>query len=294
MANESSLFQEQWDSRVITMLQQKGYLTRGMTMGPSKIVGKKLHFPIMGKGVAQPYTRGDVVKKMNVIKGQVEIDAAEWDAADDIYETDLDQMAANIKDATVEAAAMALGRQYDLVLYQKFQAKDFNTLSQRVGEFTEPFGPAEALKARRILFGLDAPVEDGMIFCGMPPIVFDTMMSYEVFANSQWVGGSLPFADGMRRRSWQNIHFFELPVYLQSVVSTDNGKFYMWHKSAAGSGHIGEELKTGWEYILNQKKWYYQSTLSAGVTLIEDPSATGHPLAAVECRYEADVEPTFT
>ena len=110
MAGESTLFQEQWDSRVIHVYQQKGYLTRGMSMGPSKIIGQKMHFPIMGKGVAQDYTVRDTVKKMNVMKGEVTLDAAEWDAADDIFDYEMDRMAANIKDALVDTAGMALGR----------------------------------------------------------------------------------------------------------------------------------------------------------------------------------------
>lgn len=293
MPGESTLYQEQWNTLVMQAYQKQGYLLKGMSMGPSKILGKKLHFPVMGKGVAQDYARGDVVKKMGLMKGEVTIDATEWDAADDIYEYDLDRMAANTKDATVEAAGAALGRKHDLVVFEKLQAKDFSAVSQVAGAFTTAFGPKEALAARRILFNLDAPVEDGMTFCGMPPIVFDTMMSYEVFANSQWVGGDLPFATGMRRKTWQNIHFFELPVYLQSVVNTDDGKFYMWHRSAIGTGYTGEQLRTGWKYILEEKKWYYQSTISAGATLIEN-SDTSHPLGAVECRYDADLEPTFT
>lgn len=292
MPGEATLFQEQWDARVLHAYQHQGYLTKGMSIGPSKIEGKKLHFPILGKGVAQDYQVRDTVKKMNLVKGEVTMDATEWDAADDIYEYDLDRMAPAMKDSLVEAAGMALGRKHDLVLYEKLWAKDFSAISQLVGSFSGLAGPAEILKARRKLFEMDVPVEDGQNFCGVPPVVFDNLMSYEVFANSQWTGGNLPFADGMRKRTWQNIHFFELPVYLQNVQSTTNGKFYLWHRSAVGTGWTGQPLKTGWEYILNQKKWYYQSTLSAGSVIIESADA-GHPPGIIEVRYKADAEPTF-
>jgi len=222
----------------------------------------------------------------------VTIDSAEFDAADDIYENDLDQMAANIKDALPETAAMALGRKYDEILFAKMQATDWNAKGQQVGAFNAAITPATILQARRKLFEFDAPVQDGMIYCGLPTICFDTLMSYEVFANSQWTGGNLPFSDGLNKRTWRNINFFELPVHLQSVATTD-GKFYLWHKSGLGTGHIGDELKTGWEYILNQKKWYYQSTLNGGATIIED-TATGHKAPIIEIRYKADAEPTFT
>lgn len=292
MANETSLYQEQWDSRVMAVYQQKGFLTKGMAMPPAKIVGKKMHYSIVGKGEAQDYTPRDKVKTMNLVKGQIEIDATEWDAADYIYDYDLDRMPVTVKDATVEAAAAALGRKHDKVLYAKMQAKDFNAIGQVVGSFAAASGPSEMLKGRRLLFNQDVPVEDGQNFCGLPPIVFDTMMSYNVFSNSQWTGGNLPFADGMRRRTWQNIHFFELPVYLQSVSGTD-GKFYMWHRSALGTGITGEEIKTGWKYELEFKRWYYQSTISAGATLIEEATVQPKP-GIVEIRYKADVEPTFT
>lgn len=295
MPGESNLFQEQWDPRVTHAFQQKGWLLRGMTMGPYKIVGKKLHFAIMGKGEAQDYTVGDTVKKMGVMKGQLEIDSREFDAADDIFEDDLDKMAANAKDALVDTAAMALGRKYDLITFDELRAKDFSGLGQTVGAFSTGFGPSEALKARRAIYQMDAPVEDGQVFCGVPPIVMDNLMSYEVFSNSQWVGGAMPFAQaGMRAKTWQNVHYFELPPYLQTVANATEGKFYMWHKSAIGTGHIGDELKTAWEYILNKKKWYYQGTLNGGATLITDPNDTGHPLAIIECRYDTAEEPTFS
>jgi hypothetical protein len=295
MAGEATLFQEQWDARVLHAYQSKGYLTRGMSIGPSKVEGKKLHFPILGKGIATEYTVRDTVKKMNLMKGEVLLDASEWDAADDIYQYDLDRMAPAMKDSIVEAAGMALGRRHDLVLFQKMWDFNFNGISQVVGAFTDTAlpGPGNILAARRRLFELDVPVDDGQNFCGVPPVVFDNLMSFEVFANSQWTGGNLPFADGLRRRTWQNINFFELPVYLQNIQSTTQGKFYMWHKSALGTGYTGEPLRTGWEWILSQKKWYYQSTISAGATIITDTNV-GHPPGIIELRYKADLLPTFT
>lgn len=293
MAGESILYQEQWDSRVIQAYQQKGYLTKGMSIGPTKIVGKKLHFAILGKGVAQDYTVRDKVKKMNLMKGEVQIDASEYDAADDIFEYDLDRMAPAMKDSLVDAAGMALGRKYDLVLFNKMWAKDFNALNQVVGSFTTAWSADLMMTARRMLFNMDVPFDTTENFCGLPPVVFDTMMKYNVFSNSQWTGPDLPFAmNGMRRKTWQNINFFELPAYLQNVA-TNAGKFYLWNKAALGTGDTGEPLRTGWEWVLNEKKWYYQSTLSAGATIIEN-AAVGHPPGIVECRYDNSILPTFT
>ncbi len=292
MAGETSLYQEQWDARVIQAYQQKGYLTKGMSIGPTKVVGKTLHFAILGKGIAQDYTVRDTVKKMNLMKGEVTLTAGEFDAADDIYEYDLDRMAPSMKDSLVESAGMALGRKYDVTLYQKMWAKDFSALSQVVGDYTTAWGPDKMMSARRLLFNMDVPFDSGDNFCGMPPVVFDTMMKYNVFANSQWTGGNLPFADGIRRRTWQNIHFFELPPYLQSETGTD-GKFFLWTKAALGTGDTGETLRTGWKYILEEKKWYYQSTLSAGATIIEN-TAVGHKPGIIECRYKSDILPTYT
>lgn len=293
MAGESTLYQEQWDSRVIQAYQQKGYLTKGMSIGPTKVVGKTLHFAILGKGVAQDYTVRDKVKKMNLMKGEVQLQATEYDAADDIYEYDLDRMAPAMKDSLVESAGMALGRKYDVVLFTKMWNRDFNSLSQVQGAFTTAWSADLMMAARRQLFNMDVPFDTGDNFCGLPPVVFDTMLKYNVFANSQWVGPDLPFAmNGLRRRSWQNIHFFELPPYLQNEAGTQ-GKFYLWNKAALGTGDTGEPLRTGWEWVLSEKRWYYQSTLSAGATIIENTSI-GHPPAIIECRYKTDILPTYT
>lgn len=284
----SAWFREQWDTQVIHVYQSKGYLTKGMSMGPTRVEGKKLWFNIAGKAEAQSYTRGDEVKVMNATRGAVSLDAEEWDAADYIYTYDLDRMAANEVDTVRETAAMALGRKHDNILYDKMKATDFSAVSQVTGAFGDTAlpGPGKILAARRALFARDVGVDDGMNFCGLPPVVFDDMMSYDVFANSQWVGGNLPFADGLRKRSWMNIHFFELPVHLQSVSGTD-GKFYMWHKSALGTGYTGEALRTGFEHQLSFKRWYYQSTISGGATIIQSAGIQ-------EIRYKADLLPTFT
>lgn len=279
-------FQEQWNSAVIHVYQQKGYLTKGMSVGPSKIEGKKLYFNIAGKAEAQDYVPRSEVKVMNATRGTVSIDASEWDAADYIYQYDLDRMPVDEVDTVRETAAMALGRKHDLVLYEKLQATDFNTPGQVSGAFNAAFGLEAFMSARRKLFERDVPVEDGMNFCGMPPIVFDTMMSYKQFSSADYVGPNLPFIDGMRRKTFQNVHIFELPIYLQKKSSTD-GTFYMWHKSALGTGYTGEPLRTGFEWQLSFKRWYYQSTISGGSTIIQSAGIE-------ECRYKTDTGPTFS
>ncbi|MBJ7535288.1 hypothetical protein JDN40_14345 [Rhodomicrobium vannielii ATCC 17100] len=286
MSNEAlNWAQEQFDTRVNHVYQSKGYLTKGMTTGPAKIDGVKMWFNIAGKGTAQPYARGDQVKVMNSSRDRVSIDAREWDAADYVYDWDQDRIPVNEMDVVVDTASMALGRQHDTVLFDLVRGTDFS--GQISGSFTAAFGPGEMLAARRELFSRDVPVDDGQFFCGLPPIVFDTMMSYEVFANSQWVGGNLPFADGLRKRSWQNINFFELPVYLQTIASSTQGKFYVWHKSALGTGHTGQPIKSAWEdERAKWKRMFYRATISGGATVILKDGVQ-------ECRYKADAAPTF-
>jgi hypothetical protein len=266
-----------------------------MTTAPVRVTGKKMHFPIAGKGEAQDYTRGDKVKTMNATRGEVLLDATEWDAADYIYQTDLDRMLPNEVDVVRETAAMALGRKHDTVLFDKFRAETFTAnadlkINETVGAYADTAlpGPAMLLKARRSLVAKDVPTEDGMIYCGLPPLVFDNMMSYKVFADSNWVGGDLPFASNIRRKTWQQINFFELPEFLHTYPAANQGRFFMWHKSAVGSGFTGEQIRTAWEdEVAKWKRWFYRSTLSAGVTVIQKAGI-------IEVKYNTSLEPTFT
>jgi len=290
MSNEApAWFQEQWNSRVTLVYQQKGYLTRGMSTGPTRVDGKKMHFPIAGKGVAQSYARGDAVKPMNATRGEILLDAEEWDAGDYVYQYDIDRMLPNELDVVRDTAAMALGRKHDEVLYDKVKALKSALVSagQVVNDYTDLPGPGDILAARRILFNADVPVEDGANFCGLPPVVFDNMMSFEVFANSQWVGPNLPFADGLRRRSWQNIHFFELPVHLQQNLTGTEGDFFMWHRSSLGTGHTGAPVRSDFEKEVKYKRWWWHSTISGGATVIQQAGI-------VLVKYKTDALPTFT
>lgn len=289
MSNEAPIwFQEQWARNVIHAYQSRGYLTKGMTTPPVRVEGKKMHFPIAGKGVAQDYTRGDKVKVMNATRGEVLLDAKEWDAADYCYTWDLERMAASEMDATTETASMALGRKHDEVLFDLFRGLALPA-NQVVGAYADAAlpGPTKILQARRELVKADVPTEDGRIYCGLPPLVFDDMMRYQVFANSQWVGGDMPFAKNTRMKTWQQVHFFELPEFLHTRPAANQGRFWMWHASTVGSGYTGQPLKTEWQWQLEYKRWYYQSTLAAGVCIIQQPGI-------MEFRYNDSLIPTFT
>jgi hypothetical protein len=293
MSNEApNWFREQWDAAVTHVYQSKGYLTRGMTMGPSKIEGKKLHFPIAGKGEASETGRGDEVKPMNAMRGEVQLDSKSFDAGDHIYIEDLDKMAPNEIDVVRETAAAALGRKHDTILFDLFRnlaLPNAGVGSQVFGAYndTKLPGPKLILKARRRLFNSDVPIEDGMIFCGMPPLVFDDMMSYEVFSNSLYVGPKMPWAEGQRARTWQNVHCFELPMHLQTTPAENQGKFFMWHKSSVGSGYTGEQTRTEFEKEVRRKRWWYQSSINGGVTVIQTPGI-------MEVRFNAALEPEFS
>lgn len=287
MSNEASAwFQDQWNAQVTLIYQQKGYMTNGMAMGPTRVDGKQLHFPIAGKGSASVWTKGDEVKPMNATRGEVLLTASEFDAGDYIYQYDLDRMAANELDTVHQTAAMALGRKHDEVLYNLMQATDFTTVPQFFGTYATALTPETVLAARRYLFNQDVPTEDGMLFCGLPPIAFDTLMQKQVFANSQWVGPNIPFGEGMRRRTWQNIHFFELPVNLQSINVNQN-KFYMWHRSALGTGYTGEAIKSDFTKEVKRKRWWYQSTISAGACIIQKNGIA-------EMRIDQSIQPVYT
>lgn len=295
MSNEApNWFQEQWNGAVTHVYQSKGYLTRGMTTPPVRVTGKKMHFPIAGKAEAQDYARGDKVKTMNATRGEVLLDATEWDAADYIYQPDLDRMLPNEVDAVRETAAMALGRKHDTVLFDKLREQTYVAnadpkLNETIGTYADTAlpGPPQLLKGRRALVAKDVPTEDGAIYCGLPPLVFDNMMSFKVFSDANWVGGDLPFASNVRRKTWQQVNFFELPEFLHTYPAANQGRFFMWHKAAIGSGFTGEQIRTAWDDEVAQwKRWFYRSTLSAGVTVIQR--------GFIEFKYNSSLEPTFT
>lgn len=322
MSNEApNWFQDVWDDQVTYAFQKEGHILAAMTMPPRPVPGKQLHFSIAGKGAASSYVRGQQLQPMNATRGEKLLQAGTFYAADFAYDWDLDRMRVDEAQAISHSAGLALGRRADNIAFTPLVAADFITAGTgqsgqaltstggnnvtvlttgNVGSTVPSICTPELLLAgRRKIFNSDVPVDDGMLFCGLPPIAFDTMMQKQVFSNSQWIGPTdMPFADNMRKRSWQGVHFFELPSYLQTsedgtvntfydIANPTRQKFYMWHRAALGFGTTGDAAKNEFIRYPRELRWWWQSTISGGATIVQPPGI-------IEFRIDSAILPTYT
>ncbi len=272
---------ERWDSRVFHVYQAQGFTLRGTVLPPVDIDAKKFYWLKSGTGEATEYTVGDEVQDSNLDVTRIEVQAKEWDFGGRIYDWNRSRISYREEDQLVQNAAMALGRQADRVIYDKFKATDFNALGQVVGDFVSAWDPAKALQACDKLQSKDVPW-DGNVFCGLPSKAWNQMLTYQVFSNSQWTGPDLPFTKVTDRRSWNGVHWFMLPNHLRKLPNATDLTFYMWHQTSTGCGNNeGGNIRTEWERETKKKAWWYQSTIDGACEILQTSGI-------VECRMKAD------
>ncbi len=268
---------EKYRRQVLHKFQSAGNKTMGTTTGPDRIEGKKMHFPIAGVGEAHEMKQGSDLKPMNAPRSTQEIEPKAWQAPDYVYQVDLDRMTANEVDATIRTGAMALGRRYDRVVIGACAAA---TIPNEVGDYANPWTLQLALEACDALQDQDVPW-DGNIFCPLPSRAWNQMMTYKQFTNSDYVGPmDLPFTKATDRKTWNGVHWYIMENKALPLSGT-NRDFFIWHRSAVGSGFNGDSLnvRITWENI--KTAWLINQWIDIGATVLL-------PEGVVKCKMKSD------
>ncbi len=232
-ANAPAWFIEQYKDRVTHVFQASGYLMKGMVMPEGTLEGTKAYFPVMNAGTARKKVRGNAAVPMNAGKSRVEAVLETFEAFDEIYKYDLSRLGPNERTAIQEAGAKALGRAVDAEIIAKMNGTAVTSGNNYVANTSTAFGLVEAVTMVQRLQSNDVPM-DGQIWCGLPSLLWNQLMSFKQFSSSDYVGPDLPFKASTVGKTWNFVNWFLIPDSYLPVPASNQVDVFMWHKSAFG------------------------------------------------------------
>lgn len=268
-------YRERYLSKVTYKYKNAGFLLKPTVTPPAEMDGKKLYFPVSMPGTATKTKRGDKVKRMNAGKELKEVTAEIWEAAEMVYKFDINKTSATEMETNTKNASDALGQAHDGIIMGAVHAGAGN-YGPVVGANNAAWDLAKALTAETALRQrCQNPKE--YAYCPIPLRAFQQMMTFEQFANSQYVG-DYPLANGVMARTWGRTHYIQ--GYDEMFKSTGGTglSFYYWFPQAVGSGDTGG-IKTDINYIPDERGWLHDNTLEAGASVLL-------PEAIQECKFD--------
>jgi hypothetical protein len=272
--NVDAWVQKAYIKGVTHKLQSQGFLLKGTTRDASKIEGKTAEFRVAARGVATPLAATwERAVPMNGDRSIVTLTLSDWQAADVIKHQDLNRMNVKEQDEVQKSAAFALGRKFDDLHFEEFDAQAGAIVT--IGDGSTAMTLLDPINAKGAIKGyglLDAPE----IFCPLPENLWNKMMIYKQFSESTWAGGDMPLARGADKRTWNGVHYFAAP---NELFTYDTGRSaiawlsatwvqtYMWHRAAVGfASSYGLQSRITWE---NQYTGYFANNwMDAGVKTI--------------------------
>lgn len=259
----------QYVDKAVHVYQAKGNLLRGTVSPPVKVDAKQVTWMIAGKGEAVPLQRGGFGPAMNAARTNVTATMADYQANDWVYETDLEKMTVDEQAVVSQTCGMAMGRKSDLLVMNELNTVPATLVDATGGNSaahaTSPFTLVMALAGMTALENADVSVEDGGVYCGLPPLAWQQFTSYRQVNDADWVGyDGLPYKTGMKFKDWNGVKWFRIPLSYCPVFATSVIDFFMWHKSAVGFGTNYELRSTvTWENLYTG--WYHNNRFAAAV-----------------------------
>lgn len=222
-------------------LQSQGFLLKGTTREPDRVQAKDVVWRVAGRGEASRMS--DTIERarpMNAGRDTVEGTLTDWQAADWIRHPDINKMSENEQEVVQQTAAMALGRRFDRLHFDEFDARAANVAT--IGDGTTVITLMDAMDAAGYIIGqgiLGVPE----IFCPLPQKFFNQLMLYKQFSSSDYNGPDYPLARMTMRRRWGFATYFLCPNEMftfDTGIGADAWKTatwcqtYMWLKSGVG------------------------------------------------------------
>jgi hypothetical protein len=256
----SAWFENAYIKGATHRLQSRGYLTKGTTREPDRVQARTLIWRRAGAGKAQQMS--DIPEEapvMNSDRDTVQGDLTDWQAADWIRHPDINKMSENEQEVVQTTAAMALGRRFDRLHFDEFDAQAGAIATIGNGTAATNLLDLDAAEATIIGAGVLGEME---LFCPLPAMAFKQLMLWKQFSSADYVGPDYPLASMTMRKKYGFVTYFAAP---NSLFSYDTGtsddadatkawatadwfQTYMWIKYAVGFGSNYElQSKITWE-----------------------------------------------
>lgn len=254
MSNDApQWFTTQYDSRVRHVYQNEGNMLRPTVTSAARIDSETAYFWIAGKGAARKKLRGQRAVPMNAERKKVSTTLQTWEAFDTCEEYDLDRMNVNEKEVLVQTGAYALGRATDAEIIAAIHAAAPTSGARYVGDGSTAFTLAHALSMCQ---QLQKSIKQwrGDVFCPLPSLFWNQLLSYKQVNSSDHIGQDLPYAKATDTRFWNGVNWFLYDDDAFPVPNANQMDVFMWQRDAVGWGN-NTDLRSIWDWDNYESYW---------------------------------------
>nr|DAU21542.1 MAG TPA: major capsid protein [Caudoviricetes sp.] len=261
MSDVSAVFTKKYESEVAVEYQQQSSLMRSTVRVKTAMGSEAVKFPWLGKIDAAQKGRNGKVPTSNVEHKSVEVKISDYYAAATIDEQDLDKLNFDARRPYVELGASALGRKADQIIIAAMSA----------GQTTDKGGNTQALDLafiRKIISSFNKALvpDDGKRFCAVGADQWETLMSFDEFVKSDYVGDSYPLLRGVENRKWRNINWFVVPELPKPVATATT--CFLYHQNAVGIAE-SRKVTSKIEYRIDYDDYFCMNKMGMGAGVID-------------------------
>ena len=244
-------FETKYKQGAIHALQTDGFLTKGMVQGGSNTKGNVVTWRLAGKGAAtQMSTATEDRPVMNAGRTTVTGTMADYEANEWINTTDLEKMSEDEQQVAQQSAAYAIGRRYDKLLFETFDAATVTM----VGTGAAAIAITDLMDAQSQILGQGI---NGVptLYCALPFKLAAQLMLYREYSSSDFVGNDYPLLKAMGARVWNGLTIVPMPDEYFNVPAVNQVDGYMWMKQAAGF-ETNYDLTSRIDYVPEKKAYF--------------------------------------
>lgn len=262
MSNDApQWFITQYNQRAFHIFQAKGFRLKPTVTPAARIEGEKAIFMKAGAGKARRKTRGQRAVPMNAERSKVEATLKTWEAFDTVEEYDLDRMSVNEREIVAETGAMALGRAVDQEIVDNMNANAPTSGDNFIDAGTNAFSAVYALTMCQRL-QRSVKKWDGNVYCPLPSLLWNQLLSHKVVNSSDHVGNDIPFVKATDTRFWNGVNWFLFPDEFFPVPDTNEFDVFLYHRDALGwANHT--DMRSIWDWD-NYESWWTVNMQSKG------------------------------
>ncbi|MBS7545687.1 phage capsid protein [Ancylobacter oerskovii] len=262
-------FVTQFNKRAQHIYQAKGNRLKGTVAGADRIEANEAKWRLVGKGEAKEFQRGQAATPANTGRGIVGAPLKTFQFFDEVHDYDSDRAAdpngAQEKEKIFEQGGMALGRSADREIMNVLNTGAATAGNNFIDLGTTAFDAAAAMTMCQRLQAADVPWE-GQVYCPLPSLLWNQLLSAKVVNSSDHVGQDLPFVKSTDTRFWNGVNWFLLSDSFFPVPAANKFDVFLYHKEAVGHApHT--ELKTYWTW-LNKFTCWEVNMLSKGANVL--------------------------
>lgn len=261
----SAWFEQKYIAGAIHVLQTSGYLTQGLATAATSQKGNTVTWKIAGRGDAtEMSTVVEDRPTMNAGRTVVSATMKDWEANEWILTTDVEKMTEGEQQVAQQTAGMAMGRRFDKILFDAFDAEAGAIAT--VGDGSAAIGIADLLLAQSQIQGQGLP--DGFLLnVAVPSRFVAHLMLQRGFASADYVQDH-PLMKMIGARQYLGMKVMPMPDEYFAVPSANQADGYMWATSTVGFATNTDErgkiaAATRIDYVPTKKAYFAANTMTA-------------------------------